>query len=299
MSNAQATAASIRAYALEQEGGPYVYGATAEPCTPGMRRQQMRQYPEYADKITENCPVLDGKQSTCEGCPHQGRPAHDCATLTRFAAEAGGLSLPSGATSQWNKGDWAAKGTISTLPGGHVAFVYHRKNGSDSVMSHTGVYLGDGTVVEARGHKDGVVHGSVYNYPWTHWGILRGMPLPEGVAELPPERKTLRKGSRGADVRELQRILRKAGYVLEIDGIFGELTRQAVLTYQGTHGLERDGIVGPMTWGALYAGVPEDAPEETPDAKPQEKTWASMTTEEKVEDLNERMMAVEGGDTHG
>lgn len=246
-------ARNIHAYALEQAGGPYVYGATAEPCTPGMRRQQMRQYPEYADKITDNCPVLDGQQSTCEGCPHQGRPAHDCATLTRFAAEAGGLSLPSGATSQWNKGDWAAKGLIGTLPRGHVAFVYHRKNGSDSVMSHTGVYLGDGTVVDARGHKDGVLHKPVEDYPWTHWGILRGMPLPEDVAELPPDRKTIRKGSRGEDVRELQRILRKAGYVLEIDGIFGEITRQAVLTYQGTHGLERDGIVGPMTWGALYA----------------------------------------------
>lgn len=254
MSNAQDTAASIRAYALEQEGGPYIMGATAEKCTPKYRRSLAEgRSKDYADKITDNCPVLSGEQDDCDGCKWQGMIAHDCAQLTRHAAEAAGLSLPSGATSQWQDGDWAAKGLIGTLPRGHVAFVYHRKNGSDSVMSHTGAYLGDGTVVDARGHKDGVLHKPVEAYPWTHWGILRGMPLPEGVAELPPDRKTLRKGSRGEDVRELQRILRKAGFVLEIDGIFGEITRQAVLTYQGTHGLERDGIVGPMTWGALYA----------------------------------------------
>ena len=241
-------------YAAKHVGGPYIMGATAEKCTPKYRRSLAEgRSKDYADKITENCPVLSGKQDDCDGCKWQGMIAHDCAQLTRHAAEEAGLSLPSGATSQWQEGDWAAKGLIGTLPRGHVAFLYHRKNGSDSIMSHTGVYLGDGTVVEARGHKDGVVHGSVYNYPWTHWGILRGMPLPEGVAELPPVRKTIRKGSRGEDVRELQRILRKAGFVLEIDGKFGELTRQAVLTYQGTHGLERDGIVGPMTWGALYA----------------------------------------------
>ena len=254
MSNAQATAASIRAYALEQAGGPYIMGATAEKCTPKYRRALAEgRSKDYADKITAYCPVLSGKQDDCDSCKWQGMIAHDCAQLTRHAAEAAGLSLPSGATSQWQEGDWAAKGLIATLPRDHVCILYHRKNDSDSVMSHTGVYLGDGTVADARGHKDGVLHKPVEAYPWTHWGILRGMPLPEGVAELPPERKALRKGSRGADVRELQRILRKAGYVLEIDGKFGELTRQAVLTYQGTHGLERDGIVGPMTWGALYA----------------------------------------------
>lgn len=262
MSNAQATAArSICDYALEQVGGPYIMGATAEKCTPKYRRALAEgRSKDYADKITAYCPVLSGKQDDCDGCKWQGMIAHDCAQLTRHAAEAAGLSLPSGATSQWQEGDWAAKGLIGTLPRGHVAFVYHRKNGSDSVMSHTGVYLGDGTAADARGHKDGVLHQPVEAYPWTHWGILRGMPLPEGVAELPPDRKTLRKGSRGEDVRELQRILRKAGFVLEIDGIFGGITRQAVLTYQGTHALERDGIVGPMTWGALAetdAGVRE------------------------------------------
>lgn len=241
---------AIADYATRQIGGPYVYGATAEKCTPGMRRQQMKQYGEYADKITENCPVLSGKMDSCDGCELNGLLAYDCATLTRFSVGAAGLKLPSGATSQWQDGDWAAKGLIATLPRNYVCILYHRKNGSDTIMSHTGVYLGNGMTADARGHKDGVVHGFVDDYPWTHWAILRGMECPEGLAII-ADRPTLRKGSKGNDVRDLQRKLRASGFVLEIDGKFGEITRQAVLSYQGTHGLERDGIVGPMTWAAL------------------------------------------------
>lgn len=238
-------------YAVGQVGGPYIMGATAERCTPKYRRSLAEgRSSDYADKITDYCPVLSGKQDDCEGCKWQGMIAHDCAQLTRHAAEAAGLSLPSGATSQWQDGDWAAKGLIATLPRNYVCILYHRKNGSDTVMSHTGVYLGNGMVSDARGHKDGVVHGSVEDYPWTHWAILRGMECPEGLP-LIVDRPTLRKGSKGNDVRELQRKLRANGYVLEIDGKFGEITRQAVLSYQATRGLERDGIVGPMTWAAL------------------------------------------------
>lgn len=238
-------------YTAKHVGGPYIMGATAEKCTPKYRRSLAEgRSKDYADKITAYCPVLSGKQDDCDGCKWQGMIAHDCAQLTRHAAEAAGLSLPSGATSQWQDGDWAAKGLIATLPRGYVCILYHRKTGSDTVMSHTGIYIGDGVTIDSRGHKDGTVLGFVEDYPWTHWAILRGMECPEGLATI-ADRPTLRKGSKGNDVRDLQRKLRASGYVLEIDGKFGEITRQAVLSYQGTHGLERDGIVGPMTWAAL------------------------------------------------
>ncbi len=240
----------VRAYALEQVGSPYVFGATADECTPGLRRQRIAQYPEYADHITRNCPVLSGKASSCTGCDDENELAHDCAQLTRFAAEAAGLSLPSGATSQWNKGDWLVKGPIDQLPRGYVAFLYHRKKGSTSVMSHTGVYLGDGMVSDARGHDDGVKHSKLESYPWTHFAILVGMDAPAELAAA-VSRPTIRQGSKGESVRELQRGLRSLGYTLEIDGKFGPLTAQCVKTFQGSVQLERDGVVGPMTWAAL------------------------------------------------
>lgn len=60
---------------------------------------------------------------------------------------------------------------------------------------------------------------------------------------------TLKKGSRGDDVKTLQRKLN-----LVADGIFGPLTEEAVREFQNLHGLTVDGIAGPKTWVAL--GIP-------------------------------------------
>lgn len=57
---------------------------------------------------------------------------------------------------------------------------------------------------------------------------------------------TLKKGSRGADVKTLQQKLN-----LCTDGIFGNLTEEAVKEFQKAHGLTADGIVGAKTWAAL------------------------------------------------
>ena len=64
--------------------------------------------------------------------------------------------------------------------------------------------------------------------------------------------ETLKKGSRGPAVQELQRKLISLGYITEgIDGIFGANTDQAVRQFQKAHGLKVDGIVGPATKKAL------------------------------------------------
>ena len=60
---------------------------------------------------------------------------------------------------------------------------------------------------------------------------------------------TLRRGDKGQQVKVLQKLL--GG--LDIDGLFGKKTFDAVCAYQVEHTLEVDGIVGPMTWGKLLA----------------------------------------------
>lgn len=57
---------------------------------------------------------------------------------------------------------------------------------------------------------------------------------------------TLRKGSRGEDVKTLQRALH-----LYEDGIFGDLTEEAVMELQRKNGLTADGLVGAKTWAVL------------------------------------------------
>lgn len=76
---------------------------------------------------------------------------------------------------------------------------------------------------------------------------------------------TMRPGDRGENVRQLQGILKLAGYYDgELDGSYGPKTTGAVKEFQAANGLEEDGVAGPKTLEALrrvrpFADVPADA----------------------------------------
>ena len=69
--------------------------------------------------------------------------------------------------------------------------------------------------------------------------------------------------SYGEDVKRLQTALNTAGYKLDVDGIFGELTEAAVKNYQGKNKLKADGVVGPSTVAKLATLVKPAAIAET------------------------------------
>jgi peptidoglycan hydrolase-like protein with peptidoglycan-binding domain len=74
---------------------------------------------------------------------------------------------------------------------------------------------------------------------------------------------TLRFGSTGLAVKELQKLLKQRVPIIsniEVDGIFGEVTKMAVEVFQYRVFLKRDGIVDSKTWKALYAGQRNDLP---------------------------------------
>lgn len=61
-------------------------------------------------------------------------------------------------------------------------------------------------------------------------------------------------GSRGPNVKELQRLLNEKGRLyprLNEDGIFGPTTQSSVERYQTDQWLVKDGVVGRCTWNAL------------------------------------------------
>lgn len=60
----------------------------------------------------------------------------------------------------------------------------------------------------------------------------------------------------GGVIHKLQTRLNVWGAKLNVDGIFGLLTRTAVLDFQKARGLAQDGIVGPATWTALLKNPP-------------------------------------------
>lgn len=67
------------------------------------------------------------------------------------------------------------------------------------------------------------------------------------AADLP----TLKKGSTGHVVKDLQQKLNYLGYTLIADGDFGAKTENAVRLFQKSKGLVADGIVGAKTWTKL------------------------------------------------
>ncbi|MBK9781423.1 MAG: peptidoglycan-binding protein [Anaerolineales bacterium] len=59
-------------------------------------------------------------------------------------------------------------------------------------------------------------------------------------------------GDKGDAVRAVQFLLKtQQSYTLEVDGIFGPITEQAVKDFQTKQGLTADGVVGPLTWQKL------------------------------------------------
>ena len=64
---------------------------------------------------------------------------------------------------------------------------------------------------------------------------------------------TIKLGDKNDWVTIAQGRLVVKGYKIEVDGDFGQKTRQAVIQYQKDNGLVADGIIGKKTWEKLYS----------------------------------------------
>lgn len=275
----------LKRFLNQSLGSPYVYGATGKPCTPGYREARMRQYPGMAAAIRRHCPVLSGQAAGCSRCLYRGKLAYDCAQLTRQALRGLGILLPSGASSQWKApGIWAWRGPISPLAARWVCLLFRedREGSKTRPMAHVGISLGNGWVVDARGHAAGVIKSKITAYPWTHMAFLKQLPLPEDLRGqpahadapiLPPAPQPrppaqdlhslrLSPGDRGAGVRLLQTQLLRLGYPLPrfgADGIYGLETMGALKAFQHVAGLVPDGLCDRATLEKLF---PRPQPQE-------------------------------------
>lgn len=230
----------IRQLALACLGWPYVFGAWGEACTPANRKRRAR---EDHPTIRSKCPALNG--CSCADCQWGiGVRMFDCRGFTAWLLRQVGLDIAGqGATSQWKTAaNWARKGTMDALPD-CVCCLFRQKG---TTMEHTGMHLGGGLVCDCSVNvRTGGLSG------WTHWAVPVGL---YGEGEIPVEtmKPTIRKGSKGTLVVELQDILTELGYNPgSVDGIFGTRTFNAVVQFQTDMKLNPDGVCGPKTWQAL------------------------------------------------
>lgn len=183
--------------------------------------------------------------------------AFDCSELVEWASARAGVRFVDGAQNQRNACRDA--GTLISVEEGlrtRGALLFRIDEGPGG--DHVAISLGDGSTMEAKGSSYGVNVFSAANRRWTHAGIIPGfrqsgsggsVPTPVPV---PIGTRTLRRGSRGEDVRSLQRTLQMHGFDTgPADGIFGSRTESAVRAFQQAYRLKVDGVVGPQTHGAL------------------------------------------------
>lgn len=127
------------------------------------------------------------------------------------------------------------------------------------------------------------VHGSAY--PWcmvfvqwcfAHVKEAKKTAKPKATATLKkPTTKykgtiptgTLKKGSKGTKVKQLQQFLNWYGIKCTCDCKFGDKTKQAVKKFQKTEGITQDGVYGSHSYSkakAYKASAPKPAPKPTP-----------------------------------
>ena len=134
--------------------------------------------------------------------------------------------------------------------------------------------LADGVVIcHSEGYKRGIAsnHGDVMHWfpkygksmdtfrkdvDATMRGVSSGSTTTETKGEntVSIELTVLKRGSKGNQVKAVQRMLYSMGYDLgasKVDGDFGSKTDAAIRSYQNKNGLVADGIVGHATWKKL------------------------------------------------
>lgn len=261
----------VKNWLLSRVGNPYLMGGTGQPCTVSYRKARAAQYPGSAAKIKANCPRMMGKADSCKGCRYfdestgQGKRAYDCAQLVKWAMNEIGIQMVSGATSQWQKTPWAALGEMDTLPTDKMVILYRQD--SKNVMGHTGIALGDGSCVHAKGHDYGVVREGIEAYGrWTHWGIPQG--LYEDIPRAPGKSEAYEVTGKNVALRQgmstASDVLIRIPTGTMVDGVSAG-SDWIQVTYQGKQGYMMAEFLRPVN----AVGEADDGPEQ-PEESPQQ-----------------------------
>lgn len=239
------TAKGLMEYAKAQLGKPYWYGAFGQAASEDFYKQKKKQYPnsykwDYTPEVA-------------------GQKVHDCVGLIKGYLF---CDSPTDTTPTYNaKQDISAnmmfdacvtKGTISNMPDVPGLLVF--------MDGHMGVYMGGGEVIEARGHKYGVVKTKLAKRAWKHWGYCPFILYEEGKKTMTVELPVLKKGDKSEAVKAMQTLLIAQGYRMlstdkkkdyGADGSFGGATERALEKYQIDKHLTVNKKCGRQTWSSL------------------------------------------------
>lgn len=101
--------------------------------------------------------------------------------------------------------------------------------------------------------------------------VLKGISSIQDIGDAP---ETTRPGDKGKDVKKLQQALKLKGYYSgKIDGVYGDGTESAVVSFQKKHGLSKDGIAGKVTIKLLFGEEAANAEEDKESIETEKLDW--------------------------
>ena len=152
-------AATVVKFAKEKIGCGYIWTGSGQICTEALIEEKYKKYPEHVSKTLAR--------------KWLGKQVYDCSGLVKKAFEQVNIKLEHNSQSAWKHTNWASSGTISNYPKDKVVVLY-RFSKTKNKMEHSGIYIGNGYFVHAKGSKYGVLMEKM-PFTWTHWGIPKGL----------------------------------------------------------------------------------------------------------------------------
>lgn len=154
----------IISYCEQAVGCPYWYGVYGLIATKELYNIKKKQYPKYYQWECKD------NQTGVNPAKQLGRPAFDCVGVFKGALWTDGdfskkpkynPTQDVSADGMYNKCN--RRGTAKTFKKERGAFVFKK--------GHIGIYIGNNTVIEAKGHKWGVIKSKYDSAGWTKWGF--------------------------------------------------------------------------------------------------------------------------------
>lgn len=185
-------------------------------------------------------------------CPYLEYTAEENETAQKAAGVTAASEKQSGDTlRKGDKGDAVKEMQLLLLEAGCTL----EKYGADG---HFGAETLEALKAYQTAHNltpDGICGVKTWESLKSETNTSEGQKTPDtGNTSTATERPTIRKGSKGDAVREMQTLLVKAGCTLPrygIDGKCGSETVEAIKAFQTANSLTPDGICGALTWAKL------------------------------------------------
>ena len=170
-------------YAKAQVGNPYWYGTFGQIATEKLLDSKMAQYPGQ----------FEGSRPSTARSKHLGKRVHDCCGLIKgYLWSDTTTSTPKyNASQDVNVGGLLQRcktqGAIKTIPETPGVLVFRG-------TSHVGVYIGNGSVIEAKGFDYGVIRSELAKGDWDRWGKLDWITYEAATTEPKPDAGKIEEG---------------------------------------------------------------------------------------------------------